>query len=115
MAKEIRNAQGRYPIVETRQYSDQLTTKEMLKKYPKKDASKKEAIVKSAEKAFSIKKKAQHKNIGKRTTPGLVLERDSAPAHVHPEGKRWLKTIVKQNLAQRAVQTHKGLGIGRKK
>jgi hypothetical protein len=115
MTKEIRVAQGRYPLRETRQYSDELTAKEMLKKYPKKEAAKKEEILKSSEKEISIKKKIQHKNIARRTTPGLVPARESAPAHVHPEGNRWIKTLIKQNQTQRAIQSHKGVGIGRKK
>lgn len=113
MAKEIRVAQGRYPISETHQYSDELTTKEMLKKYPKKEAQKKAEIVSSSEKEVAIKK--QHNISAKRTTPGLVPARESAPAHVHPEGKRWIKTLIKQNQTKRAVQAHKGLGVGRKK
>jgi hypothetical protein len=115
MAKEVRNAQGRYPVVETRQKSDELTPKEMLKKYPQESARRKEAIVKSMAKEISIKKKAQNKNIGKRTTPGLVSSRDAPPAHIHAEGKRWIKTLVKQNVADRTVQIHKGFSIGRKK
>ncbi len=115
MAKEIRASQGRYPILETQQYSDTLTTQEMLKKYPKKGALKKEELLNSSQKGMSIKKKNIHKNISHNTTPGLTPGRDSAPAHVHPEGKRWIKTMIKQNQTQRAIQTHKGTGIGRKK
>ena len=115
MAKEIRIAQGRYPVLETHQYSDRLTTQEMLKKYPKKEAMKKQEILLSSEKGISIKKKTVHKNISHHTTPGLTPERDSAPAHVHPEGRRWIKTMTKQNQAARAVQAHRGTGISRKK
>ena len=115
MAKEIRVAQGRYPVLETHQYSDTLTTQEMLKKYPKKEALKKEELLQSSEKGISIKKKTIHKNISHNTTPGLTPARDSAPAHVHPEGRRWIKTMIKQNQTQRAIQAHKGTGIGRKK
>ena len=114
MAKTIRSAQGRYLVPETRQYSDTLTTKEMLKKYPKKEAAKKEEMLISAIKGMAIKKKGQHKNISRRTTPGPVSGRESAPAHVHSEGKRWMKTLMKQSQTQRAIQSHKGLS-GRKR
>jgi|ERR1700722_2966395 len=115
ISKEVRSAQGRYSVPETQQYSDTLTAKEMLKKYPKKEAQKREALVKSIRKEMSIKKKTQHKNISKRTNTRLVDDHESPPAHIHPEGKRWIKTLVKQNRAERTVQAHKGLGIGRKK
>lgn len=108
MSKEIRVVQGRYPISEVRQYSDELTTKEMLKKYPKKEARKQEEILRSSEKGISIKKKMQNKVAAKRTSPGLVSARESPPAHIHPEGKRWIKTLIKQDQTKRAVQEHKG-------
>jgi hypothetical protein len=114
MAKEIRNAQGRYPVPESRQYSDELTDKEMLKKYPKRKAAKYGETLESARKEILIKKKVQHANESKRTTPSFVPS-DSSPAHIHEEGKRWMKTLVKQNIAERKILTHKGTGVGRKK
>ena len=114
MAKEIHMSQGRYPVKETLQYSDELTTKELLKKYPKRKASKQEQLLASAKKEILIKKKVLNKNLSKRTTPGLIAS-DSAPAHVHTEGKRWVKTLIKQNLADRTILAHKGSSIGRKK
>ena len=57
MAKEVRNAQGRSPLPESRQYSDELTAKEMLKKFPKSEAKKKEESLSALEKKISIKKK----------------------------------------------------------
>ncbi len=107
--KEIRSAQGRYPVQQTQQYSDELTTKEMLKKFPKRKSEKQEETLKSAQRGISLKKKLQHKIKSKNTTPGLVSS-DSAPAHIHPEGKRWMKTLVKQNLSQRAILAHQGIG-----
>ncbi|MGC1878669.1 MAG: hypothetical protein WA347_05450 [Rhabdochlamydiaceae bacterium] len=107
MAKEVRNAQGRSPLPESRQYSDELTAKEMLKKFPKSEAKKKEESLSALEKKISIKKKSSHKITSKRTTPGLVSA-DSPPAHIHREGKRWTKTLIEQNLAERAIQAHKG-------
>jgi hypothetical protein len=115
MAKEIRVVQGRYPVRETHQYSDELTAKEMLKKYPKKEIRKKEEILKSSEKGVLIKKKIKHKNVSKRTTPDLVSFGESPPAHIHAEGRRWIKTLIKQNQIERAVLTHKGVRVGRKK
>ncbi len=112
MEKTIRNAQGAYPVPETYEYSDRLTTQEMLKKYPKKVAKKQQELLVAAEKRMEIKAKRPKHIPSKRTTPGEVMERDAAPANVHVEGKRWIKTLTKQNLAQRAIQSHKG---GRKK
>jgi hypothetical protein len=114
MAKEIRTSQGRYPVPESRQYSDEMTAKELLKKYPKKEAKKKEELLKSLERRISIKKKSSHKIVSKRTTPGLISS-ESPPAHIHAEGKRWIKTLIKQNQTQRAIQAHKGNRIDRKK
>lgn len=116
MAKTIRIAQGRYPVPEAHQYSDEMEIKELLKKFPKKKAKKYEELLKAAQERISIKKKKKmHQRIAsKRTTPGLVDPDFSPPAHVHPEGKRWIKTIIKQNLAARTIQARKG-GRSRKK
>jgi hypothetical protein len=111
MGKEIRLAQARYPAPESLQYSDELTAKEMLKKYPKRVAKKIEATVKGTEKRIEIKKLKHQKMSSKRTAPGGVPA-DSSPSNAHKEGRRWIKTLIKQNLTQRAIQTHKG---GRKK
>ncbi len=114
MAKEIRIAQGRYSVPESQQYSDELTAKELLKKYPKRKAAKHVETLESARKKILLKKKIQHVNVSKRTTPTFVTS-DSPPAHIHAEGKRWMKTLVKQNLAERKILTHKGTGVSRKK
>ena len=111
MGKEIRLSQAGYPVPEDRKYSDELTAKEMLKKYPKKVAKKQTELLKSSEKTIAIKKKKLHKITSKRTTPGTVPS-DSPPAIVHKENKRWIKVLTKQTSAQRAIQSHKG---GRKK
>ncbi len=115
MEKEVRVAQGRYPIREAHQYSDELTTQELLKKYPKKNAQKKDEIVQSSKKGILIKKKSNHKNISKRTTPHLVSTGESPPGHIHAEGGRWIKTLIKQNQMERAMLAHKGVRVGRKK
>jgi hypothetical protein len=106
MAKEIRLAQNAYPTPETHQYSDELTVKEMLKKYPKKAAKKKEALLKAMQKG--IKKKKSLSASSKRTTPGSnISTTESSPAHVHREGARWLKTLTKQALNQRVTTTRR--------
>ncbi len=101
ISKEIRLAQAKYPMPETRQYSDELTTKEMLKKYPKKIAKKQAELLQKSEKRVGIKKKKLHKNVSKRTTPGAIPSDYSPPAIVHKEGKRWIKTLTKQSVGQR--------------
>ena len=90
MAKEIRNAQGRYSVPESQQYSDELTAKELLKKYPKRKAAKHAETLESAQKKILSKKKIQHVNESKTTTPTFVPS-DSSPAHIHEEGKRWIE------------------------
>ena len=113
MAKTIRIAQGRYPIPAIHESSDEMTAQELLKKYPKRQAKKNKEILIAAQKNLAIKKKKHQKITSKRTTPGLV-DPDSSPAHVHPEGKRWMKTIIRQNLTSRAIQAHRGGRSGKK-
>ncbi len=107
MSKAIKNAQSGKPIPETRKYSDELTTKEMLKKYPKREAQKKEALLKAMQEGISAKKAKKHKATSKRTTPGTPPS-DSSPAYPHREGKRWMKTTLEQIASQRTVQDHRG-------
>lgn len=115
MAKEIHTAQGDYLAPEARQYRDELTAKEMLKKYPKKAGKKQKEGLNASKTKISIKKKSHPKIVSKRTTPGLVPS-DSPPAHIHPEGKRWIKILTTQNLTERAIHTHKGnRGLTKKK
>lgn len=106
MDKAIRDSQGVYPLKETRLYSDELTEKEMLKKFPKRVGKKQQAQLKAMIHGF-IKKKNSHKKVSKRTTPGTVPS-DSAPAFVHPEGKRWIQTLTKQALLQRTLSSNRG-------
>lgn len=116
MAKTIRAAQGQYPVRETRETTEKLTPKDLLKKYPSKQAKKHEAIMQSTQQTMAIKhKKKMHEKIpSKRTTPGLVPD-DSTPAHVHPEGGRWIKNLIKQNVISRFLQARRAGGTGRKK
>jgi hypothetical protein len=107
MSKEIRLAQASYPTPESRSYSDELTTKEMLKKYPKKVAKKHAEAINASKKRIGLKKKAPRKGLSKRTTPGTVPS-DSSPAYPHREGKRWIKNLNKQTLNQRAIASRKG-------
>jgi len=100
MNKEIRGAQ--VYSKETRQDSDELTKKELLKKYPKKAGKKIEEKVKP-----KASKAKQKKMVSKRTSSGPVPG-DSTPAHVHIEGQRWLKNTMKQNLVQRVEKSHSG-------
>jgi hypothetical protein len=107
MSKAIRSAQIGMPVPETLRYSDELTAKEMLKKYPKKAAQKKEQLLEAMQRSMSAKKAKEKSASSKRTTPGSVSS-ESAHAHTHREGKRWIKTLTKQTLAQRAIEAHHG-------
>ena len=49
-------------------------------------------------------KKHGFTKVHKRTTPGKV-DAESPPADAHREGKRWIKNLVKQNRAQRDIDT----------
>ncbi len=98
--KEVRNAQTEYQSQQDRAYSDQLTTKEMLKKHPKKVAKKEKSLLDSMQKRFKLKKQRAKRISSKRTTPGEVVA-NSAPASAHKEGARWVKTLAKQNTIQR--------------
>jgi hypothetical protein len=110
MEKEIHHAQAGYSSSED-QYGDELLAKEMLKKFPKKGAKKEASLLAAVEKSLANKKLKNQKLTSKRTTPGRVLIK-TAPAYPNKEGSRWIKTLTKQNSADRAVLAHKG---GRKK
>lgn len=107
MSKEVHLATSSYPAPEDRQYEDELTAKEMLKKFPKKPDKKKAALLQSIEKAIAAKLKKPTKGISKRTSPGLP-PRDSSPAYPHREGKRWIKNLTKQTSSERTIQSHRG-------
>ncbi len=106
--KEVRTAQVEYQSPQDRAYSDQLTTQEMLKKYPKKVAKKKKSPLDSMQKRFKFKKQIAKRIPSKRTTPGEVPS-TSSPAFVHKEGARWVKTLVKQSTIQRKRLQKKSL------
>ena len=100
MQKEIRLSQNTPSTREGRQYMDELTAKELAKKYPRK----KKRTLPLTKKVVTAKKSTKGKGVSKRTTPGTVSSH-SAPAHVHSEGTRWIKTLTKQAKTQRTVQT----------
>ncbi len=51
-------------------------------------------------------RKTKHKRVHKRTSPGEPLEQ-TAPAHIHAEGKRWIKTLQKQTAVKKVVNIKK--------
>lgn len=104
-SKVIRDAQSGTPAKVIHPYSDELTAKEILKKNERKPALKKEELLRAMKQKISAKK--SKKMTSKRTTPGTVPS-DSTPAHTQREGKRWLKTIIKQNLSKQVVAAHSG-------
>lgn len=55
----------------------------------------------------TIQAEPQAKKVHKRTNPGSFPKEYSAPAHVHPEGKRWVKTLTKQARIARTESTKK--------
>lgn len=105
MSKSIRDAQSGTAAKVMHPYSDEITAKEILKKNSRTPNLKKEDILKAMKQKIVAAK--SQKKISKRTTPGKVPP-DSTPASPHREGKRWMKTIVKQNLSKRVVAAHSG-------
>ena len=103
MHKELKAAQK--PLSkQIREYSDTLTQEALLKKYPKKIAKGAKGVLKGYEKRASANASKKLKKHSKRTNCGKVDEH-STPAHVHPEGVRWIKTINLQNrLQQKGLQ-----------
>lgn len=99
MQKEIKAAQK--PLApEVRQYSDALTPRDILKKYPKKTVKAEKGMLVGLEHRLEATQHKKLKKHSKRTNCGKV-DADSPPAHVHPEGLRWIKNINKQNSIQR--------------
>lgn len=107
--KEIRLAQPLFYAKEGRKYSDELTSKEMLKKYPKKVALKEKAIVTASMKRAEQKKTKRLAPHSKRASPSDKLPRTSTPHHVHEENERWIKTVTVQNVDKARRLTKKML------
>lgn len=107
MKKEVHKAQKAYATKTGQDYSEQLTEKEMLKKFPKKAPKKQKTPRVSTKKATTAKtvttKKVHKKKVSKRTTPGTVAS-DSTPAYPHKEGGRWAKVLQKQTQATKKIQ-----------
>jgi hypothetical protein len=106
--KEIKSGEKQYiarKIATAR--TDTLTADEEVKKYPKKIRKTDQSLLASLKKNFAIKKKKISARHSKRTTPGSVEGQPSAPASVHPEGKRWEKTLQLQNNAGRKALSAK--------
>lgn len=112
MNKNVRAAQAAYAQSEPPLLSDQITPKDILNKYPKKIRMHDKSELESELKRMAIKKKVKttsyHKH-SKRSTPGEVEGRDSAPAHVHVESDRWQKTLRVQTAERNKVFMKKSL------
>ena len=103
--KAVKYGQNGYYVKPQLPLSDAIHPEDILKQQPKKIAKKDAEALRSAMKRMALKKK--HSAHSKRTTPGEVDERPSAPASVHPEGRRWQKTLTLQNKVQRKSLTKK--------
>lgn len=98
--KAIRLAQApqpKSPSLKTDKLAASL--KERQKKVSPKDAT----TVDNFRKRMAAKKLKKSPKVSKRTNPGVDLE--SPPQIVHIEGRRWLKTLVKQNVQNRKILT----------
>jgi len=108
MSKSIRNPQIGLATPEGIKHRDEQTAKELLIKFPKKADKKKAGLIEAMKRKMSLAKVKPKKNASKRTTPGSQHVDDLAPSHTQREGKRWIKTIIKQNLSNRVVADHRG-------
>ncbi|VHO02072.1 hypothetical protein [Candidatus Rhabdochlamydia sp. T3358] len=96
--KEIRSAQ-KIPLIQ-----DNTPVKT-----PKKIMQKRKELMDSFTRHMKIKKARHNTKNSKRTTPGIgITTTDAQPAHTHIEGARWIKTTIKQNLAQQKILNRNG-------
>lgn len=96
--KEIRSAQ-KIPVIQ----------EAAPKKTPKKIMQKRKELMDSFTRHMKIKKARHNTKNSKRTTPGIgITTTDAQPAHIHVEGIRWIKTTIKQNLAQQKILNRNG-------
>ena len=107
LEKEIKKGQKELLNPEETSRTDILTPNEALKKYSKRKKNMEKPLMEAVTKEMRVKKKKAVRKSSKRTTPGNVKHRESSPAHVHPEGERWQKTLDKQNKTKRNVLTAK--------
>jgi len=107
MTKAIRTPQSGVTTPEMSLYCDEMTAKELKKKFPTSKVQKKASLLKVIKMHIAAKKAKSKRGVSKRTTPGDASLGNS-PASVHPEGKRWIKTLTKQARAQRTVEAHRG-------
>jgi len=105
--KEIKKGQKKLLESEELPRTDTLTPKSALEKYPTKRKKMEKPLMDSVKKQMAIKKKKKSTKHSKRTTPGEVDHRETAPAHVHTENERWKKTVDMQNKVKGKVLTAK--------
>ncbi len=108
MTKIIRDSQVGNLSPEGVKLQDKQTAKEMQVKFPKKPNKKKAALLEALKKKIRHAKAKSTKKASKRTTPGSQHVDDFAPGNANREGKRWIKTIIKQNLSDRVIADHRG-------
>jgi hypothetical protein len=108
MNKTIRSAQVGLLSAEGIKDQNKMTAKEILLKFPKKGDRKRAGLIEAMKRKMSAAKAKPKKNASKRTSPGSEHVDDLAPSYVNREGKRWIKTIIKQNLSDRVVADHRG-------
>jgi len=94
--KEIRLAP---PLpIKREEKTDSLSMEKVLKRQPKKVASKERSIVLAAMKRAESKYKRTKGRHSKRTNPDQVNFDESPRAYPHREGERWIKTLIRQGV-----------------
>jgi hypothetical protein len=106
MSKAVRNASSGVVVPPRKRPADPTATKELLKSYGRAPAPQKKGLLETLKIKFGFAK-AKKKKVSKRTATGTVPS-DSSPASPHREGKRWIKNLLKQTLANRTVDAHRG-------
>lgn len=88
--KEVHQSEKMRTIQEQDPLIAQLTEKELKKRYPRK----------KTQPPSTLKKPSRKKKKSKRTNTNTEYN-ESPPAHIHKEGFRWIKTLIKQCRMQK--------------
>jgi hypothetical protein len=110
MKKELRSAAN---LPDSVLQPDRNTPQGLLSRLPPKVRKKEETVLKSFKKNMANKRAKEKAPHSKRTNTGMI-DVKSPPQIVHMEGRRWIKTLVKQTQAKRTVRTRQTTKKGSK-
>lgn len=104
MKKELKDT---FPRPNLSAKSDSIKPEQLLSRIPAKNRKTDKSLLDSFEKNISIKKKKRLSPHSRRSTPGEVVGRGSAPHHVHQENEHWMHSTERKIANQNKI-------IGRK-